>query len=390
VRVLLVNKFARITGGADVHCLWLADALRERGHEVQLLSTSSEENIEREGAFVRPSVTHSSRGDVPIRSQPGVVGRALWNREVATASRRLLADWRPDVVHAHKLYPQLSVAPIVEAARAGVPIVQTLHDFELVSAGALDARGGWRDADEPRMSYRALNTATMPLRRHVHVRRVTAFVAVSRFVARVYRQHGIEATVLPNFVPSSSTPPEPFVSRSGIAFVGRLTAEKGIRDVLLLAAALPDVPVTIVGTGALEHEARSVAARLPNIVLTGFVPPSEVSRIVSHARLVVLPSLCHEAAGLVALEAMVAGTPVVAYSSGGLAEYVGDAGCGLVVPRDPVTLATACGRLLADEPAWSVMSQQGLGAARTTHSSDRYVTRLLEVYESAPGGRPVD
>jgi glycosyltransferase involved in cell wall biosynthesis len=390
VRVLLVNKYARVTGGADLHCLWLADALRDRGHEVQLLSTAHDDNVERQGAFVRPSVTHLSRDGLPLRSQPAVLGRALWNRGVAETARRLLADWRPEVVHAHKLYPQLSVAPIVEAARATVPIVQTLHDFELVSAGALDARGRWRDDDEPRLSYRVLNTATLPLRRHVHVRRVSVFVAVSRFVARIYGRHGVESTVLPNFVPASPTPPEPCALRSGIAFVGRLTADKGIHDVLSLAAALPDVPVTIVGTGALEHEVRAAAARLPNVILTGFVPPAEVSRIVAHARLVVLPSLCHEAAGLVAVEAMSAGTPVVAYSSGGLAEYVGDAGCGLVVPRDPVTLATACSRLLADEPAWAVMSQHGLEAARTTHSRERYVSRLLEVYESLPRRHRVD
>lgn len=390
MRVLLVNKYARVTGGADLHCLWLADALRERGHEVRLLSTAHDDNIEGNGVFVQPSVTHSSRDDLPLRSRPGVLGRALWNRGVAEAARRLLADWRPDVVHAHKLYPQLSVAPIVEASRADVPIVQTLHDFELVSAGALDARGRWRDDDEPRLSYRVLNTATLPLRRHVHVRRVAAFVAVSRFVARIYGRHGVESVVLPNFVPSSPTASESSTSRSGIAFVGRLTADKGIHDVVSLAAALPAVPVTIVGTGSLEHEVRNAAERLPNILLTGFVEPSEVRRIVAQARLVVLPSLCHEAAGLVAVEAMAAGTPVVAYSSGGLAEYVGDAGCGLVVPRDPVTLASTCSRLLADESAWSVMSKQGLEAARTTHSRERYVSRLLQVYESLPRRAPAD
>ena len=382
MKVLLVNKFARVTGGADLHCLWLATALRERGHEVQLLSTTHAENIETEGFFVRPSVMHSNREDLALRSRPGVLARALWNREAASAARRVLADWRPDVVHSHKLYPQLSVAPVVEASRAGVPVVQTLHDFELVSAGALDARGRWLDEEESRLSYRALNTATLPLRRHVHARRVSAFVAVSRFVARIYRRHGIESNVLPNFVPGTDAPPEPLEGRNGIAFVGRLTADKGIHDILALAGALPDVPVTVVGTGTLEHEVRSAAARLPNLVATGFVPPSEVSRIVAHAQLVALPSLCHEAAGLVAVEAMAAGTPVVAYASGGLAEYVGDAGCGLVVPRDPVTLATACRRLLDDPPAWSVMSKNGLEAARTTHASDRYVSRLVKTYET--------
>jgi glycosyltransferase involved in cell wall biosynthesis len=383
MRVLLVNKFARVTGGADLHCLWLAEALRDRGHEVRFLSTADERNLDHEGVFVSPTVTHATRDGIPLRSRPAIAAKAMWNREAADATRRILATWRPDIVHAHKLYPQLSVAPVVEAARAGVPVVQTLHDFELVSAGALDARGRWRDGDEPRASFRLLNMATHPVRRLVHVRHVASFVAVSRFVARIYGRHGIDASVFPNFA-AQPTGAEvlDLEARSGITFVGRLTFDKGIRDVIALASALPDVPVTIVGTGTLEEEVRSRVSTLPNVTLTGFVSPAEVTHIVEAARLVVLPSLCHEAAGLVAVEAMSAGTPVVAYASGGLAEYVADAGSGLVVPRDPSSLTAACAQLLADADAWSKMSARGLEAAKTTHSRERYVARLEDLYAS--------
>ena len=383
MRVLLVNKFARVTGGADLHCLWLAEALRERGHEVRFVSTADARNVDHEGVFVSPTVTHATRDRLPLRSRPAVAANAMWNREAAAATRQMLSTWRPHVVHAHKLYPQLSVAPVVEAARAGVPVVQTLHDFELVSAGALDARGRWRDGDEPRATFRALNMATHPVRRLVHVRQVASFVAVSRFVARIYGRHGIDASVFPNFAARpTGVDAAGLEARSGIAFVGRLTVDKGIRDVLELASALPDEPVTIVGAGTLEEEVRSRASTLPNVTLTGFVPPARVSHIVAGARLVVLPSLCHEAAGLVAVEAMSAGTPVVAYASGGLAEYIADAGCGLVVPRDPVSLVAACAQLLADTDEWSKMSARGLESASTTHSRERYAARIEDLYAS--------
>jgi glycosyltransferase involved in cell wall biosynthesis len=382
MRVLLVNKFAHVTGGADLHCLWLADALRASGHEVRFISTASERNLDHEGSFVSPTVTHATRDALPLRARPGVAARAIWNPAAAAATRRLIADWRPEVVHAHKLYPQLSVAPVVEASRAGIPVVQTLHDFELVSASALDARGGWRDRDDAQAAYRVLNSATHPVRRTMHVRRVSAFVAVSRFVAAVHRRHGIDATVLPNFVPPPPAQPAAEPPRRGIAFVGRLTEDKGIRDVLVLAEQLPDVPVTIVGTGTLESEVRARAAELPNVVLTGFVPHAEVARIVRESELVALPSRCHEAAGLVAVEAMAAGTPVVVYASGGLAEYVADAGAGVVVPRDSQALATACRRLLADDAVRGRMSGLGIEAVRTTHDPERYVARLEELYST--------
>ena len=153
------------------------------------------------------------------------------------------------------------------------------------AANALDARGGWRRPRQAHAAYRILNTATHPVRRTVHVRRISAFVAVSRFVAAVHRTARDQSAVLPNFVPRPPpVQPAAGTARHGIAFVGRLTEDKGIRDVLVLAEQLTDVPVTIVGTGTLESEVRARAAELPNVVLTGFVPHAEAARIVRESR----------------------------------------------------------------------------------------------------------
>jgi hypothetical protein len=58
--------------------------------------------------------------------------RAIWNREAAAAMRSLIRTRKPDLVHVHKLYPQLSVAPLIVAGRAGIPVVQMLNDYELI------------------------------------------------------------------------------------------------------------------------------------------------------------------------------------------------------------------------------------------------------------------
>jgi glycosyltransferase involved in cell wall biosynthesis len=267
--------------------------------------------------------------------------------------RSLISSFRPDVVHVHKLYPQLSIAPLVEASKARIPVVQTLHDFELISASALDARGGWFDSDENRFSYRALNSATFPIRRRVHVPRVTAFVSVSRFIARLAVAHGIESNVLPNFVPSGSDSLPDFEERRGIVFLGRLRPEKGVLDVVELARLLPDIPITIVGSGTLADRIDVQARTLPNLTTTGFVPDGTSQQIVRSARVIVIPSRCYEPGPLVSLEAMSHGTPAVVYANGGLAEYVSDAGSGLLVPPDVESLARACSELHEDEAMWT-------------------------------------
>jgi glycosyltransferase involved in cell wall biosynthesis len=380
MRIAIVNKFVYLTGGADRHCLGLAAILRQRGHEVAFLATESKHNLERDGVFVHATVTHQTRDTLPLPARGGVLLKAFWSAEAAAAMRRLISSFKPDVVHVHKLYPALSVSPLVEAVRAGIPIVQTLHDFELISASALDARGGWFDSYESRFSYRALNSATFPIRRQVHVPRVTAFVSVSRFIARVAAAHGIESTVIPNFVPPGADSLPDFEERRGIVFIGRLRPEKGVLDVVELARVLPDIPVTIVGSGALADRIDAQARTLQNLTVTGFGPDVASQEIIRSARVIVIPSRCYEPGPLVSLEAMSHGTPAVVYANGGLAEYVSDAGSGLLVPPDVQSLARACSELHEDEAMWTKLSQNGLAAAAGAHSLENYGERIEQIY----------
>ena len=384
MRIAIVNKYLHVTGGADRHCRGLAEILEERGHEVVFLTTEGADAPDRAAVTIPTSVTHDSRATLSPAEQARAAARSLWNPDAAAAMRRLIAEYRPDVVHAHKLYPQLSVAPLVEAARARIPIVQTLHDFELIAASALDARGGWRDLDETRLRYRLLNSTTLPIRRRVYRPLVRAFVSVSRYIARVYGAHGIRSTVLPNFLPSAQRPTRltSFAQREGIVFVGRLQPEKGVADVLALAQRLPEVPVTIIGTGELDAPVAEHASRLDNLAATGFLGADAVAAHMSAARLLVIPSRWQEPGPLTPLEAMALGTPVVAFANGGLAEYVADAGAGRVVPGDAESLVAACAELYGDGDTWSKLSRAALAAVEERHSRSGYGEKIERVYRA--------
>jgi glycosyltransferase involved in cell wall biosynthesis len=386
MRVIIVNKFAHLTGGADQHCLGLANALVERGHEVKFLSTQDERNADLDGVFVTCTVTHGSRDGLRARSQAAVFANALWNREAAAGMQRLIDRFRPDVVHTHKLYPQLSVAPVVVAARSSVPVVQTLHDFEMISASPIDARGGLWDPDETRLRFKLLNGATRPLHRRVHAPRVSAFVAVSRFVARVHAAYGIDAVVLPNFVVTRdgvAAEQLAFDERRGIVFLGRLRPEKGVLDVVEMARRVPEISVTVIGSGDLEETIRGQARAIPNLHVAGFVSDPVLSDLLRQARVVVIPSRCQDAGPLVPLEAMAMATPVVAYATGGLGEYVSDTRGGRVVPIDIEALAAAAGELHEDRSMWERHSRAGFSAVAAHHTPAAYVARLEQVYERA-------
>jgi glycosyltransferase involved in cell wall biosynthesis len=386
MRVLMVNKYARITGGADKQCMSLATALRDEGHEVAFLAMASPENTERRGVFVPTSVTHETRDSLSARARARVLRDAVWNPAAAGAMEQLIDDFRPDVVHAHRLYPQLSVSSIRVARRRGLPIVQTLHDYEFLSANPFDPSGGVFDRHEQRTSYGLLNACTFAIRRLLHVPAVTEWIAVSNFVAQAHFSRGIRATVIPNFAElDSSGSPLPLERRGGVLFLGALSEEKGALDILELARVLPDVRVVIAGRGPLRAQVAAVAANLGNIDFRGHLDSASAAEAIRSARLVVIPSRWEEPGALVALEAMTAGTPIVAYSRGGLAEYVTSAGAGLTVETDPRLLASACQTLLTDAERWRECAAAGIRASESTFSREAHTAAVLAVYERAAG-----
>ena len=95
-----------------------------------------------------------------------------------------------------------------------------------------------------------------------------------------------------------------------------------------------------------------------------------------------MPSRWQEPGGIAALEAMSVGTPVVAYASGGLAEYVGDLGGGRVIEPDAAALARECEALHRDRGAWDELSARGAAGVAGKHSPEQYALAVERIYEA--------
>lgn len=345
-----------------------------------LLSTASEQNAYEQGLFITPTVTRVTRANLKGLAAVRVASDAIWNMNAAAATRRLLTSFRPDVVHAHKLYPQLSVAPIVVASRHGVPVVQTLHDYEFISASSIDDSGGHLDRDEDGLTYRTLNTVLFGVKRIAHVPRVDHWISVSRSTGAAYSGHGITATVLPNFTLPFSGPLPNFDGRSGVLFIGRLAEEKGLRQVLDLPQLLPDIPILIAGDGPLLNEVSRTAQHFANVTYLGKLDREAASLQLASARLVLMPSLWREPGPLVALETMAAGTPLIACDRGGLAEYVADANAGVILSPSVQSLADAITSLYDDRQRWEEFSSNAHSSASRAHARPLYLDRLEDIY----------
>jgi glycosyltransferase involved in cell wall biosynthesis len=337
---------------------------------------------------VTPTVTGETRNDLGRARKALVLSTLMWNRQAAAATHVAMDRFRPDVVHIHKIYPQLSVGPIVAAARAGVPIVQRAADFEFISAHPEDASGSPIDHLGPSSADRVANTLSFALRRRIHVPRVSTWMVATEFMRATYAGAGLDAEVIPHFLePLDDSRLDRFQDREGAVFVGRLIADKGIADVIAFARSNPDIPVTLAGTGPLLARAQTEAESIPNLSVPGFLDKPAVEALLGRSRVALVPSLWPEPAGLAALEAMACGTPVVAYRCGGLTDYVLRNGGGVVVPQgDLAALAAAATKLHGDAAHWAALSQRGLEGLARNHAPAAHAVAVEAMYERTVAG----
>jgi glycosyltransferase involved in cell wall biosynthesis len=158
-----------------------------------------------------------------------------------------------------------------------------------------------------------------------------------------------------------------------VLFVGRLSEEKGVQELL---AATEGMPRVVVGDGPLR-------ARVPDAI--GFVPPGELGPYYARAAVVVCPSR-REGYGMVAREAMAHGRPVVATAVGGLADAVEDGVTGLLVPpRDPVALRAALERLLGNRDLRARLGAAARERVRTELSWGAATEATVAAYRTALG-----
>ena len=133
MKILLINKYHYLKGGAERAYFDMARILVERGHEVAFFSMHDPNNVSTtwERYFVE-SVDYGAL-DLSLVERLRMAGRILWNHEANRKLAALLQEFQPDIAHAHNIYHQLSPSILWTLRKHGVPIVMTLHDYKVIS-----------------------------------------------------------------------------------------------------------------------------------------------------------------------------------------------------------------------------------------------------------------
>ncbi|MFP5411158.1 MAG: glycosyltransferase, partial [Gammaproteobacteria bacterium] len=338
-----------------------------------------------------------SNDDVRDMSASALARQTVWSSRTVRDLETLLQRFRPDVIHVHNTFPLVSPSLYWTAARAGIPVVQTLHNFRLLCLNALflredkvceDCMGRlpWRGV--ARACYRGSRAASVALASMLTLHRalgtyrskVTRYIALNEFCRGKFIEGGLPAervVVKPNFVDFPSPEPGP---RTGLLFVGRLSSEKGIATLAAAVTALTGASLRVAGDGP---EA-TLLDGVPGVTRLGSLPGDAVRAEMSRAAALVVPSIWYENFPRTIVEAFACGLPVIASRLGALADIVTDGETGLLFePGDPRDLAAKLAWVQANPERMAEMGRRARAQYEAAFSAEVNYRRLIAIYADA-------
>ncbi|QHT71625.1 glycosyltransferase family 4 protein [Rhodocytophaga rosea] len=385
MRILLIHNKYQQKGGEDVVFGAEGELMASHGHTVERL------------LFDNSQI--KSAKDVILSG----IG-SVYNVQSANRVDAVIRFFQPDIIHVHNFFPLASPAVFFVAAKFGVPVIVTLHNYRLICPSyslyydgkiyeksihkvfPIDAilKGVYRESK--------IQTASTVLMTGIHKltgtwkNKVDRYIVLTEFAKNKFLDSSLQVPteqliVKPNFTDDLGIGEEQ--RENFFLFIGRLTGEKGIQTVLD-AAATGKFTLKIIGDGPLKETVESYAARYPNILYAGFQQKPFIISELKKCRALVFPSVWYEGFPMTILEAFSTGTPVITSKLGGMAEIVDDLQNGLhFLPGNSADLVDKIQVLSADAKLSIQLGKQARQDYLDKYTPEKNYTLLLSIYEQA-------
>jgi glycosyltransferase involved in cell wall biosynthesis len=392
LKILVAHNSYQCPGGEDVVCASEIRLLREAGHEVIEYLRHNDEIQE-----------------YSLLEKASLGWRTSWSDRTNRELRKILARESPDIAHFHNTFPLISPSAYYACSAAGIPVMQTLHNYRLLCPGGNFFRSDHvceecisdslvRSIVHGCYHDSRLASAAVAGMLAVHglfntwAEQVDLFLVCTEFARRKFVDAGFDEArvrIKPNFVASD---PGIHLSRGNTAlYVGRLSQEKGPQ---LLPAAwsklAEPIPLEIVGEGPLHASLEDDCARLglQSVQFSGWLNARAAMERLHATRFLVVPSVCYEGFPMVIAEAYACGVPVIAAGHGGLAEIVRDGSTGLhFAPGNAEDLAAKVEWAWRHPQEIETMGQSARMEFETKYNASAALKNLECAYESVLPGR---
>lgn len=396
MKILMVNKFLYPRGGSESYMLALGKQFEACGHTVEYFGMADEQNCvgNRSGLYTQNMDFHSkglSRFLYPFK--------ILYSVEAKRKIGHVLDEFRPDVVHVNNINFQLTPSIYYAIKERNIPLVQTVHDFQMLCPNHL-----FYDFAAHKPCEKCADGAVWNCFKHkcIHQSRVKSLLGVLE--AKLYGALGtykkVDLYICPskflekklldarafykgktlaihNFIaPPTVCPRE--TAQDYIFFAGRLSKEKGVELLAQTARLLPHRKFVVAGDGP----DAAVLRGIENVEMPGFLKGEALQGAMANAAVLLAPSVCYENCPLSILEARALGVPAVTMPYGGMAELVEDGVTGtLAAAPTPQAVAEALENTLSDADKLLALRKNCLAAAKEILSVEKYCDILIDCYK---------
>lgn len=393
MKILLVNKFYYLKGGAEKYLFALEKLLLKNGHEVRVFACRSPKNLDHPDKNF--FVGYDDLDALPWAKKISELPKIFYRPATIKKLDLMLTNWRPDLVHLNNINYQIGTHIIDYFAKKKIPQIMTLHDYQLISPNdtLYNPRHNCAQAAFDKKFYQCLKykcyqnsfpkTLLAVLESYYNHKRkiyqkINAFICPSKYLAEKFRQCGFaekKINYLPNFLETAGKPAAISIKRDGFyLYAGRLTAEKGVRELVEFFQANPERRLCLAGEGNL------LAPKIKNIVWLGKLTSPELSAVLGQAKALIFPSKWPENCPYIILEALAAGLPIIAKDVGGLNELVVNNYNGLLF-NDFIELKNILEKFESDSKLQEYLSQNSYKES-FKYGGELYYNKLIKLYLS--------
>ena len=397
MKILMVNKFLYSRGGCENYMLFLGEHLKKLGHEVEYFGMYDEKNIvgNSAGKYTQNMDFHSKgleRFLYPLK--------IIYSFEAKKKIVQVIEHFQPDIIHMNNINFQLTPSVIYGAKKRGIPVVQTVHDYQMICPNHLLYNFDKNEICEKCIHGSYTNCIKNKCIHNSRVKSIIGAVEAKIYsLLKTYNKvdlfispsHFLEEKLLSaknlyqgktktihNFINKDKFNGQEENGETYIAFAGRLSKEKGVEYLAAVARLLPEYTFMVAGDGPDKDMLKDV----DNMKLVGFLTGEGLIEFMGKAKVILVPSIWYENCPLSILEAQCMGVPVATMNNGGMAELVKDGITGVLVDEPtPEAIASKLRRILENEEYYKTLKENCNKEKENILSVETYCDILIQEYE---------
>jgi len=404
MKILMVNKFLYPRGGSESYMLALGKCMEKMGHEVEYFGMYDEKNtvFNSSGLYTQNMDFHSkalSRLLYPFK--------IIYSFEAQRKIGEVIENFRPDVVHMNNINFQLTPSVIYAVKKRKIPLVQTVHDYQMLCPNHLLYNFSKNEPCEKCLNGSYINciknkcihnSAVKSILGIIEARlysllktykKVDLFISPSEFLEKKLLEtksfYKGKTYTIHNFINKQAFKNKAVAQEANnnyIAFVGRLSVEKGVKLLAETARLLEEYNFYVAGSGP----DMDLLKDIPNIKMMGFLTGDELSEFLANAKILLLPSVCYENCPISILEAHYMGLPVVTMNYGGMAELVKNGVNGSLAEAFSEDIAEKIKEIMQNEAYYNEVKENCGKEKENILSVEEYCDILIEKYKGLIAG----